>query len=457
MLGLRRRAGWQRRRPDDNAIRSTSCCGSRRSTTSRRGRRLGPGSPGLAHRVLGAGPARARHDHRSPRRRLRPDLPASRVRAGAVGGGHRASRSCATGCTRRWFAWTVRRCRSRLGNLVFVSELRKEWDPMAIRLVLVENHYRTGWEWDDDADASGRWSGSSDGAPRARVTAPRRRPSPLDDDLDTPAAVAAIDAAAGGGEGVSAAAALLGVVVATWSTPPHGGRRRRPRVREAHPVAKAVLTPGLPGLWRFTVPGIEQLPAHRWGDLLPQPHLGDRLLLPAHGPAAPDHLRGQGRVHGLVEDEAPLPGHGHDPDRPQGRRTRRSGRSTRQPGSSRRGSSSASTRRARGPRRSCTGVTPGRPASPCAPAPRSSRSGSIGTRDVQPPDAQVPRPFKPVEIALRPTDRRRSLRDRADDRMVLRQIIDEVMYEIRDLTGQEYVDEYATKKAEASPPPSGPT
>ena len=41
--------------------------------------------------------------------------------------------------------------------------------------------------------------------------------------------------------------------------------------------------------------------------------------------------------------------------------------------------------------------------------------------------------------------------DRADDRLVLRQIIDEVMYEIRELTGQEYVDEYATKKAEGIP------
>ena len=35
--------------------------------------------------------------------------------------------------------------------------------------------------------------------------------------------------------------------------------------------------------------------------------------------------------------------------------------------------------------------------------------------------------------------------------MVLRQIIDEVMYEIRELCGQEYVDEYATKKAESFP------
>jgi 1-acyl-sn-glycerol-3-phosphate acyltransferase len=40
---------------------------------------------------------------------------------------------------------------------------------------------------------------------------------------------------------------------------------------------------------------------------------------------------------------------------------------------------------------------------------------------------------------------------RADDRRVLRQIIDEVMYEIRALTGQEYKDVYATKKAESLP------
>ena len=50
----------------------------------------------------------------------------------------------------------------------------------------------------------------------------------------------------------------------------------------------------------------------------------------------------------------------------------------------------------------------------------------------------------------RPIDVGRYL-DRADDRLVLRQIIDEVMYEIRELTGQEYVDEYASKKAEGIP------
>ena len=77
--------------------------------------------------------------------------------------------------------------------------------------------------------------------------------------------------------------------------------------------------------------------------------------------------------------------------------------------------------------------------------------GIIGTRDIQPPDAKVPRPFKRAEVRFgRPLDVSRYA-DRADDRMVLRQIIDEVMYEIRGLTGQEYVDEYATKKAEHFP------
>jgi 1-acyl-sn-glycerol-3-phosphate acyltransferase len=77
--------------------------------------------------------------------------------------------------------------------------------------------------------------------------------------------------------------------------------------------------------------------------------------------------------------------------------------------------------------------------------------GIVGTRDIQPPDAKLPRPFKKAEVRFgRPIDVQRYA-DRADDRLVLRQIIDEVMYEIRELTGQDYVDEYATKKAESFP------
>ncbi|MGE3618898.1 MAG: cysteine--tRNA ligase [Acidimicrobiia bacterium] len=98
-----------------------------------------------------------------------------------------------------------------LGNLVFVSDLRKTWDPVVVRLVVVENHYRDGWEWDDGrldraADRLERWrsAGRGDAALEAVRAA-------LDDDLDTPRAVGLIDEAADGGQGVSQAAALLGV------------------------------------------------------------------------------------------------------------------------------------------------------------------------------------------------------------------------------------------------------
>ncbi len=37
-----------------------------------------------------------------------------------------------------------------LGNLVFVRDLLKSWDPGAIRLAILANHYRSDWEWQDD-------------------------------------------------------------------------------------------------------------------------------------------------------------------------------------------------------------------------------------------------------------------------------------------------------------------
>ncbi len=36
-----------------------------------------------------------------------------------------------------------------LGNLVFVSELRKTYEPGAIRLAVLAHHYRESWEWND--------------------------------------------------------------------------------------------------------------------------------------------------------------------------------------------------------------------------------------------------------------------------------------------------------------------
>ncbi len=97
------------------------------------------------------------------------------------------------------------------GNLVFVADLRARWEPMAVRLALLGAHYRADWDWTEGRVAEAaqrleRWraAGRGDGA-LARVRAR------LDDDLDTPGALAEIDAAVDAGEPVSDAAALLGV------------------------------------------------------------------------------------------------------------------------------------------------------------------------------------------------------------------------------------------------------
>lgn len=78
-------------------------------------------------------------------------------------------------------------------------------------------------------------------------------------------------------------------------------------------------------------------------------------------------------------------------------------------------------------------------------------TGVQGSVEIQPPDARFPNLFRKVRVRFgRPVDVTR-YRDRADDRLVLRQITDEVMYEIRTLSGQEYVDSYATRTSESIP------
>ena len=98
-----------------------------------------------------------------------------------------------------------------LGNLVFVDQLLKEWDPIAVRLAVLAHHYREPWEWHDEllTDATerlARWRASGEGD--AALDDVR---DALDDDLDVPRAIAAIDAAVAAGGAVSRAAELLGV------------------------------------------------------------------------------------------------------------------------------------------------------------------------------------------------------------------------------------------------------
>jgi 1-acyl-sn-glycerol-3-phosphate acyltransferase len=72
----------------------------------------------------------------------------------------------------------------------------------------------------------------------------------------------------------------------------------------------------------------------------------------------------------------------------------------------------------------------------------------FGTPDVMPIDAKFPKLHGPVEIHFGKPLSFERFYGRAGDRFVLRSVTDEVMYEIMMLTGQEYVDEYASKVKE---------
>lgn len=86
------------------------------------------------------------------------------------------------------------------GNLVFVSQLRRDGvDPAAIRLSLLAHHYRADWEWTDAVleravERLGSWRAavSRPDGPSADALVEEIREA-LADDLDAPAALAAVD------------------------------------------------------------------------------------------------------------------------------------------------------------------------------------------------------------------------------------------------------------------------
>lgn len=71
--------------------------------------------------------------------------------------------------------------------------------------------------------------------------------------------------------------------------------------------------------------------------------------------------------------------------------------------------------------------------------------GIKGTLAIQPPDASMPKVFRPVEVHFGRPILPAMSDSVSDQRLRLRQITDEVMFEIRSLTGQDYVNEYAGK------------
>ncbi|GIG28848.1 cysteine--1-D-myo-inosityl 2-amino-2-deoxy-alpha-D-glucopyranoside ligase [Cellulomonas marina] len=87
------------------------------------------------------------------------------------------------------------------GNLVLVSVLRARGvDPMAVRLAILAHRYRDDWEWTDEVLATAqerlaRWRdalGGNGGAEASGTLAAVR--AAVADDLDTPTALAAVDA-----------------------------------------------------------------------------------------------------------------------------------------------------------------------------------------------------------------------------------------------------------------------
>lgn len=98
-----------------------------------------------------------------------------------------------------------------LGNLVFVHDLLENYTPGAVRLAVAQHHYRHEWSWNDElmpaaAQRYELWRKAGEGdAALDEVRAA------LDNDLDTPTAIAAVDEAAAAGHGISQAAKLLGI------------------------------------------------------------------------------------------------------------------------------------------------------------------------------------------------------------------------------------------------------
>lgn len=89
--------------------------------------------------------------------------------------------------------------------------------------------------------------------------------------------------------------------------------------------------------------------------------------------------------------------------------------------------------------------------------------GVFGTRELQPPEKKMPKLSGRVQVVFgKPLSFERFAgQDR--DRFILRSATDEILYEIMMITGQEYVDEYASrvkaqmaKAAEASATPEAP-
>ena len=422
MLAFARRAGRQRRRPRTSATRSTSCCGSRRPPTSRRGRRCGGrAGPGwhiecsaLALRELGTtidlhggGTDLIFPHHECERAQSEAATGEPFVRHWMhVGDGAHGRREDVEEPRATWCSSTSSARRGIRGPSAWPSS---------------STTTATSWEWDDDADAPGRGAASTGGSVAAGADGRDAKGldevrAALDDDLDTPARPGRHRRRRRPRRGrrwrpPRCSASMLVGPHAPRSQPrarvaASGRRTRAPAScrtasrRWSGPVARR--------LWQHPPRGLRPSCPPSGGAILCPNHISflDSAFLHADG-APPDQLRRQGRVHGLVEDEVPVPGHGHDPDRPVGRRGQHSG-ALRRPTARAASGASCSASSPRAPAAATarsTRATRARPAWPSAPAARSSRSASSAPREIQPPDAKLPKPFRSCTIRIGRPDR----------------------------------------------------
>ena len=72
--------------------------------------------------------------------------------------------------------------------------------------------------------------------------------------------------------------------------------------------------------------------------------------------------------------------------------------------------------------------------------------GITGTDKIQPPGAWAPVPFRRCSITIGRPVRPERYRERREPHLAWRSMIDEVMFEIREMTGQTYVNHYAGEK-----------
>jgi 1-acyl-sn-glycerol-3-phosphate acyltransferase len=82
--------------------------------------------------------------------------------------------------------------------------------------------------------------------------------------------------------------------------------------------------------------------------------------------------------------------------------------------------------------------------------------GIVGTREIQPPDAKLPRVGGRVNITIGKPILPERYAQRSDDHLVLREMTDEVMFEIQSMTGQQYRNVYAGKRQDEHSGHNGP-